>query len=164
MSLGSFIAGAYTSTYNSVALGITDEGWELQWEVKADLINKSDVYGDMLLDLIYRGTDWFLQAEFMEYGKAAVRDASFPWGAGTLGIQGIIGRLGSNIASALVLTSTTGTPAVATPATLTASKAILAPNSNPRAQFNSRLRTVPVRLALLPVDSGGGVIVNFTTT
>ena len=146
---------------NAVALGITDEGYDLQWEPKSDVIGKSDVYGDMTLDLIYRGTDWFFQTDFMET-KAGPLAAAYPWGA--LGVQGIIGRLGSDVATSLVLTSTTGTPAVATPATLTATKPILAPGSNPNAQYNSRLRTMPVRFILLPVDSGAGVIKNFTTT
>lgn len=126
------------------------------------MINKSDVYGDALLDLIYRGCDWYFQTEFMEY-KAGPLAAAHPWGS-AIGVQGIIGRLGSDVATSLVLTSTVGTPAVATPATLTATKAILAPNSNPSAQFTSRLRTLPVRLALLPIDAGGGVIRSFTTT
>jgi hypothetical protein len=161
VALGTFIDGAYTATLNAVALGITDEGYMLQWEPHHELINKSDVYGDALLDLIYRGTDWYFQSEFMEY-KAGPLNASYPWGA--LGVQGIIGRLGSDVGTSLVLTSTTGTPAVATPATLTATKTILAPNSNPMAQFTSRLRTLPVRLVLLPVDTGAGVIKSFTIT
>lgn len=162
MALGTFIVGAYTATLNSVALGITEEGYNLQWEPKHDTIERSDVYGDMLLDTIYRGTNWFFQAEFLEY-KAGPLAAVYPWGS-ALGTQGIIGRLGSDVATSLVLTSTTGTPAVATPATLTATKTIIAPGSNPNAMFNSRLRTMPVRLVLLPVDTGAGVIKNFTTT
>lgn len=161
MALGTFIAGAYTGTINSVALGITDEGFDLQWEPKHAPIEKSDVYGDMMIDAIYRGTNWFLQCEFLEY-KAGPLAAAYPWGA--IGVQGIIGRLASDVATPLVMTATTGTPAVATPATFTATKTILAPGSNPHSQYTSRLRTMPVRLVLLPVDSGGGVIRNFTTT
>lgn len=115
----------------------------------------------MMLDGVYRGTNWFFQTEFMET-KAGPVAAAYPWGA--FGVQGIVGRLMSDVAASLVLTSTAGTPAVATPATLTATKAILAPGSNPQAQYTSRLRTMPVRLVLLPVDVGGGVIKNFTTT
>lgn len=160
MALGTFIVGAYTATHNSVALGMTEEGYEMQWEPKAEMINRSDVYGDTMLDIIYRGCDWFFQAEFKEY-KAGPIAVAFPWAA--LGVLGTIGRLGSDVAETLVLTATAGTPAAATPASLTASKAILAPNSNPRAQFNSRLRTLPVRLVLFPtvVDT---VLRSFTTT
>lgn len=161
MSLGTFIAGAYTGTYGGVAMGITDEGYSLQWETKLQAIEKSDVYGEMMIDGVYRGSNWFFQTEFLEY-KSGPLAASFPWGG--LGVQGVIGRLMSDVAAAMVLTATAGTPAVATPASLTATKAILAPGSNPSAQFNSRLRTMPVRLVMLPVDIGSGVMKNFTTT
>jgi hypothetical protein len=161
MPLGTFIAGAYTGTLNAVALGITDEGFNVQWEPKVQAIEKSDVYGEMLIDGVYRGTNHFIQTEFLEY-KAGSMAAAYPYGS--MGVQGVVGRLMSNIATALVLTSTAATPAVATPATLTASKAILAPGSNPQAQYNSRLRTLPVRMALLPDDVGGGVIKSYVTT
>lgn len=131
----------------------------MQWEPKAEMINRSDVYGDTMLDIIYRGCDWFFQTEFKEY-RAGPIAVAFPWGA--IGVLGTIGRLGSDVALPLVLTATAGTPAATTPATLTAPKAILAPNSNPRAQFNSRLRTLPVRMVLLPVSDTG--IRAFTTT
>ncbi len=159
--LGVFIAGAYTGTLNSVALGITDDGYTLQIEPKQQNIEKSDVFGDAMIDSVFRGTNFFLQTEFMET-KAGPLAAAYPWAA--LGVQGIVGRLASNVATPLVLTSTVGTPAVATPATFTASLTILAPGSNPEFQYNSRLRTLPVRLVLLPYDVGGGVIKNFTTT
>jgi len=152
VALGTYIVGAYTATYNSVALGQTEEGYELQFEHKNDLISKSDVFGDKLLDMIYRGTDWFFQSEFKEW-KAGPIAVAFPWAA--MGVEGVIGRLGSDVAASLVLTSTTGTPAATTPSTLTASHTILAPNSNPRAQFNSRLRTLPVRMVMLPYNNAG---------
>ncbi len=160
MALGLFIAGAFTGAYNSNACGITEEGYDLQWEPKQDAIEKSDVYGDMHIDSIYRGTNWFFQTEFMEV-KQATNAASYPWGS-AFGVAGIIGRLASDVAAALALTATAGTPAVATPATMTATKTILAPGSNPHNQWNSRLRTTPVRLVMLPVDTGGGVIKSFT--
>lgn len=162
VAIATFIAGAYTGTYNSVALGITEEGYDLQWEPKSQVIEKSDVYGEMLLDMVYAGTNYFIQTEFMEY-KAGPLSVVFPWSSG-IGVQGVIGRLASALAFPLVLTSTAATTAAATPATLTASLAILAPGSNPHAQFVSRLRTLPVRMVLLPSDSGGAVIKSLTTT
>lgn len=160
MAIATFIAGQYAGTLNAVALGITEEGYELQLEPKSDTIERSDAYGDMMLDLIYRGTNYFLQTEFLEY-KAGPIAAMQPWNS--LGGQGVIGRLGSDVATPLVLTATTGTPAAAAPATLTASLAILAPGSNPRAAFNSRLRTVPVRFVCLPTSTLG-IVRCFTTT
>ena len=163
MALATFIGGAYTSTYNSLALGITDAGFKLQFEPKQGqgMIEKSDVFGEMMLDWFLRGCNYFIQCEFMEW-KSGPLAAAHPMGA--IGTQGIIARLASDLASAMVMTSTAGTPAVATPATLTGPKAILAPGSNPESDFDSRLRTLPVRMALLPYDVGAGVIKNFVTT
>jgi hypothetical protein len=161
MALGVFVAGAYTGTYGGVAMGITDEGYTLQWETKVQAIEKSDVYGEMMIDGVYRGSNWFFQTEFIEYKSGPV-SAAFPWGA--FGVQGVIGRLMSDVAASMILTDTDSTPAATFPATLTATKTILAPGSSPSAQFNSRLRTMPVRLVMLPVDTGSGVMKNFTTT
>lgn len=152
MAVGTFVAGAYSAVRNSVALGLTEDGWNLQWEPKQEAIERSDAYGDMLLDMVWRGCNWFFQAEFLEY-RAGTINATYPWG--TMGQPGVIGRLASAVASALVLTATAGTPAAASPATLTATYSILAPGFNVDAVYSSRLRTMPCRLALLPYESGG---------
>lgn len=128
------------------------EGYELLLDPKHQLVNRSDAYGDTLIDTIVRGADWSLVCEAMEYKAGPIAAVGQIASMGTLGI---IGRLGSDIAQALVLTATAGTPAATTPATLTASKALLAPNANPRILFNSELRRVPLRFALLPYDSSG---------
>lgn len=161
MALDTFIAGRYSGTYNSVDVGITEEGYELQQDAKAQLINSSDAVGDSIIDFVYRGGDVYLQFESKAY-KAGSYTPFWPWGA--LGVMGVIGRLASDVAAAMVLTSVAGTPAVATPATLTATKSILAPNNPARLLYNSKLRTVPVRLLFLAYDSGGGAIKWFTQT
>lgn len=162
MALGTFVAGAYLGTLNSVALGLAQEGYELEIEPKQTLINRSDAWGDSLLDTIFRGIDANVQAEFMEYkaGPISAMNQFASFGLAT----GVIGRMGSDIATALVLTATPNTPAAASPASLTATKAILAPNHNPRLVFNSVLRTVPIRWALLIADLGAGVYRHFSTT
>lgn len=115
----------------------------------------SDAYGDSVIDLVYRGGNVFLQFESKAY-KAGSITPFWPWGS--LGAMGVIGRLGSDVAAAMVLTSTAGTPAAAAPATLTGTKSILAENFPARLLFSSVVRTVPVRLRCLPYDSGAGVI------
>lgn len=161
MSLGTFIAGRYSSVWNSVSLGIMDQGYDLQMDPKEQLINRSDAYGDMLIETIYRGVDWSMMCESLEY-MAGTTGALYPFG--TLGAVGVIGRLGSAIATPLVLTSTVGTPAAAAPATFTGTLTKLHPAANPRLLFNSALRTVPIRFVLYPSDAGAGVIKHFTTT
>lgn len=161
MAIATFIDGAYTGTFNSVDLGITEDGYDLQSEPKSEVINKSDVYGDAMLDSIHRGVDWFVQTEFMEYKAGPLSVWAF-WQS-AIGVQGVVGKLASQLAFPLVLTATAGTPAAATPATLTGLLACLAPGSNPHAQFTSRLRTIPVRMQLLP-SVVSAVLRNFSTT
>lgn len=161
MALDTFVAGRYSSTYNAVDTGITEGGYELSQDSKAELLNETDHYGGMLIDFIYRGGDVSLMFESKAY-KAGSTTPFWPWGA--LGVTGVISRLASDVALITVLTSTTGTPAVSAPATLTGTKSILAPNNPARLLYNSKLRTVPVRLQLLPYDSGAAVIKWFTTT
>jgi hypothetical protein len=160
VSLGTFIAGRYSSTYNSVDMGIAQDGYTIQIEPKEQEINRSDAYGETLIDSVYRGANVYCQLESLEY-KAGPINAAYPFGS--LGVLGVIARLGSDIASAFVLTSTAGTPAAASPATLTSTKAKLAPNSNVSLLFTSLLRTVPIRLVFYPVDASG-TIKHFTTT
>ena len=158
MALDTFIAGRYTGTYNSVDVGITDDGYELQQNSYADTIDSSDAYGDSLLDWVYRGGDVSITFMSKAY-KAGAITPFWPWGA--MGVMltaaAPLGRLASDVAKAFVLTSTAATPAVAAPATLTASLAILAPNSPAKLLYNSKLRQVPISLQLLPSLSAGTV-------
>jgi hypothetical protein len=160
MALDTFIAGRYTGTYDAVDVGIQENGYELQQEPKARTINQSDAYGETTIDTIYSGADYFLQFMGLAY-KAGSIAPFWPWAA--LGTMGIISRLGSDTAEAMVLTAIAGTPAATAPASLTATKAILAPNYSASLLFTSELRKVPVRLQFLPSDVGAGVIKWFAT-
>lgn len=163
MALGSFIAGRYSGTYDSSNLGLMQAGFEMQYDHKEQEINRSDAYGDTLIDTIARGGNWSIQYEAMEAWLTGLKRAVLPY-MSNLGELGTIGTLGSAAAKALVLTATSGTPAAASPATLTATLCKLAPNSQTRVfQMDSMLRTVPVRMILLPADASG-TIKHFTTT
>lgn len=156
MALDTFVAGKYDGTYNAVAVGITDQGFELEQNSSAEMIEESDAYGGSLLDWVYRGGNVSLQFTGLAY-KAGIITPFWPWGS--MGVMltaaAPIGRLASAVASAVVLTATANTPAAAAPATLTGSKSILAPNSPARLLYNSKLRKVPIRLSLLPtLDTG----------
>jgi hypothetical protein len=152
------IAGHYSATYNAVADGYTESGFELEQTVKQELSNESDAYGESTIDWVYRGGDAFLTWDSKVY-KIGSTAPFWPWGA--LGVMATtlapIGRLASAVAQAMVLTATANTPAAATPATLTASKSLLAPNFSGKLLFNSKLRRVPVRLQLLPSESAGTI-------
>lgn len=158
------VCGSYTVTYGGVACGIMkgDAGVPtLEQTTKAVPVNKTDKYGDSLLDLVYTGTSWRAMFTCMEY-KAGSLAALAPFA--TLGLLGIIGRLHYNMASALVLTVVAGTPAAGSPSTITASKAILAPDFPSKLLFGPMVREVPISMNLLLVDTGGGAYGHFTTT
>lgn len=156
IALDTLISGAYSGTYNAVAVGITRQGFDLDMTVKQEMIDESDAYGLTTIDWIYRGGDAFLQWTSRAY-KAGSYAPFWPFGA--LGVIATtaapISRLASAIAAATVLTAVANTPAAATPATLTAPLALLAPNYNGKLLFDSRLREVPVRQQLLPSLSSG---------
>lgn len=160
MALGTLICGRYSGTFNSVDTGITQNGYELTQDSKAEEVTPTDAYGDSIIDLCYRGGNVYIQFEGKEY-KAGAITPFWPWG--TLGLMGIIGRLASDVAAAMVLTSTAGTPAASAPATITASKSILAPNNSSRLLYDSKVRNVPIRLLVLPF-SNSGTITWFTQT
>jgi hypothetical protein len=147
-----FIAGRYSATFNAVDVGITEDGYELQFDTAWEMINQSDAYGDSIIDGIFRGGSVYLQYLGLAY-KAGSITPFFPWGAlGQMQVIGTtpIGRLASAVGSSMVLTSTAGTPAATSPATATFLQSILAPNNPARLLYSSRLRKVPTRLLALP--------------
>lgn len=158
------IAGAYTGTYSGTNVGYTQAGFELTQETNGELINQTDAYGESVIDFVHRGGSVYLMFESKVY-KAGSTAPFYPWGS--LGVMATaaapIGRLASAVAASTVLTATAATPAAASPATLTGSKSILPPGSNLKLLFDSRCRNVPIRLLLLPSESGGN-ITWFTTT
>lgn len=161
-----FAAGRYTITWNSLDLGIMEGDANspvIDFTGFGEPINNSDAYGRSTIGAIYQGADWFAQWTFLEY-KAAVKSALWPFHA-TFGNMGTIGReYTDTLAQALVFTVVAGTAAAtAGPSTITASKACLAPNFNPRILYGPKLRTIPCRMQLFPFVSASNNVY-FTET
>lgn len=158
MALGSYVAGRFSATWNSTALGQTRRGWNLDINYKQEAIDETDLFGATMVDAVMRGADVHLSAELIEW-TAAVRASIWTMGGGTLGTIATtavpIGVLKSSLAVPLVLTSTANTPAASAPASLTAAGAIHADNANPNILMDSRLRVIPMRWHFLPSYSGG---------
>lgn len=158
------ICGQYTVTYGAVACGIMegDAGVPtLEQTSKAAPLDSTDKYGKTTIDAVYLGVDWKCMFVCEEY-RAGSLSAFYPFGA--LGLLGVIGRLYYGMSSALVLTAIAGTPATATPATLTAPKAILTIGFPSKLLFGPIIRKVPISLMLLLTDTGSSVYGHFTTT
>lgn len=159
----SSIAGAYTAAWNSNSVGKTDAGIRLMVR-NHQMPIRSDYYGDSLLDLIYRGQDVSAMITSQEYVTAMTAGA-WPW-SGTVGAMGTVGTLacGSSTALALVLTAVAGTSAASTPASLTASKAILQEGHTLELLYANQLRQVPLAWNLLPYSVDAAAPIWFSMT
>lgn len=147
-----FLAGQYTATFNSLALGQTAEGWRLSHQFFKQLIT-GDAFGKAPQDAVYQGIEVFLGGTLIEYNAAGAAAAFWPV-SNTLLNPGVIGRLdvggGSGMAKAVVLTALAGTPAVATPATITLTYCALAEGFPVELLFYPGLREVPLRFRSYP--------------
>jgi hypothetical protein len=164
--LGTFGIGQYTSTYNSVTLGLTtSEGFRVRYRPSIEAINDTNLYGDCLIDGIYRGiTGVQLVATFMEW-KADVTIALWPYGANAAfdGTLGTIGTLQSSFAKTMVLSAVSGTPAYTNgPVTLTALGAILSADNDIEILMGPTKRNIPIVFdLLLTATSGTGGVPGF---
>lgn len=168
MPVETVIAGPYTSTYAAVGIGMTRRGFELQHQTHGELINETDIYGDSLIDIVHRGLTCFIVTEARVF-KAGSILPFYPWqpggGIGDVGssLFPAAGTRASDFAQPFAMTAVPATSASLINAgtggatgisTLTATKAILPPNSNLSLLFDSRARSVPLRLFLMPVTNG----------
>lgn len=152
-ALGTHIGGAYNGTYDAVALGPQEDGFDLLQSLAEEVVGESDFYGGSIIDYFYRGGNCQIRSDAKYYtagtilpywpfaGMGKMRSAANP-----------IGRLASDIANPLVLSAVAGTPAATAPASLTATYAVLAPGQQSTLKFTSKLRRVPLFLQLLPHD------------
>lgn len=158
MPLGTFIAGPYTSTYASTSLGLTQDGFMVRLRPEKELVNQSDIYGDTILDAVYRGGNCTVSLIGIEFSAMNAKGGVWPFGEAnnsSVAAMGFLGTVGfmdvaSSMFKALVLTAVAGTTAASTPATMTASQAIMAEQSETEYQMTSRLRTVPLTMRLYP--------------
>lgn len=158
MSLVETIAGPYNGAYNSQTVGLTEGGMQVRFRPEKQLVNKSHLYGDTILDSIYTGMNAMLTFRCIEFAKAIAYGMAWPFGAqnsGNVPVQGYLGKVGmmdvgSNLTKAMILTAVAGTTAAAAPASLTASKSILAENADIDYMLAPVQRTVPIALRLYP--------------
>lgn len=158
-NLGTLIDGRYAATYDAVDIGFTEQGFDLIQSLREEVIDESDQYGGSMIDYFYRGGNCQIRCDSKEYKPGSVAPY---WPFGSMGQMvttlNPIGIRASDVASALVLTSTPNTPAAAAPATLTATYAVLAPGQQSTLLFNSKLRRVPIFLQLLPYTASSNII------
>jgi len=140
------IQGAYTATWNSLALGQTVSGFELSYMSKARPV-QFDAVGETPVDMLFSGMVVVIDAVLAEYNAAAVATLSWPWNA-ERGIIPITGTSLFTLAKPLVLTSCLNID----PATVTFHKAILSPDFNTRVLFSgTQPRYLPIQMYVFPI-------------
>lgn len=147
----SFIAGPYTVTYDSNALGIMEDAPRMELTNEGDAI-VGDNMGGSVQDGIYRGGNMFMDIMLQEYDAAGAAGAFWPFHTAFNGALGVIGVTWASLAKAMVFTAVAGTNA--TPSPITFNKAILAPRFPVQMLFGSRHRNVGIRFQLLPFNGG----------
>lgn len=151
MALDTFVAGAYSSTWNGTATGLTEDGYKLDQNIEQEEI-RGDYYGQSIIEAVTLGANVAIDFTCLAF-KAGSYAPFYPFA--TLGEMGTPGLLMTDIAKQLVLAVTTGTPAAsALGASLTGSKSAIAQGHNSQIAFQSRLRRLPLRLRLFPYVSG----------
>lgn len=168
------VSGPYTGTWNAFALGTqNDDGFVLAGTYQGQEINASDAYGMTLVEAIWRGLNWRVRFRSLEWNKAGILAAINTFGSTggpTTTLTPTLANIGdrwSKYAQALNLTAILGNPPT-TPQTLTASNAVVAPQSNIEAMLTSKAREAPFEMVLLPYQATVGSLSNqnisFTTT
>ena len=167
------ISGPYTATWNAFTLGTqNDDGYVLAGTFHGQEINASDAFGMTLVEAIYRGLSWRLRFRGLEFNRTGILaslQAFGSTGAPSTTFTPTLANIGnrySAFAKPLVLTAVLGNPPT-TPQTLTATNAIVAPQSNVEYLMTSKVREAPFEFVLLPylatVDSLSPNL-SFTTT
>lgn len=156
------IVGGYTVTWNGLSLGLIqgEEGVPMITQApQSQPVNRTLRYGRSKIDSVHLGVDYTIEMILMEYLKGIA--ALTPWA--TWGLMGTPGMLKYNFAAALVLTVIAGTPAVGSPNTLTANRSVLSDDHQAKLAYGPQVRTIPLKMDLLPYDTtGGGVFGSFT--
>ena len=143
-----YIAGNYTATYDAVALGQTQKGFDLEWSQVLEEITSDAWRG--ALDGVFQGLNpVVIRTILIEPDQPGVSKLIWPWSA-TQGVSGVTGRLLRSLAKSLVLTRCNASTS-ATPATITIPKAIIW-KDKVTSNFENAQRKIPVVIVGLPFN------------
>ena len=175
-AIGVFIAGAYTGTHtppsgSPAAMGLTEQGYRIRHGFRYQEIGETDVYGETIIDIIYRGGRCEVGGLLHEVLASTFR-MFFPFTGtvtptGTTNQQiGVGGAIGSDLAGAIILTAVATTPAAvaAAPATQTFPKTLPVAGFEFERVYNSKLRQCPFQMMALPHVAGTGNIYFWAAT
>ena len=161
------ISGPYYGLWNAQYMGVTEDGFEIEHTFHSEPV-RGDNMGDSIQDEIHRGADVAVSMTLIEFATAkdangAVAAGNIYWPVAAPGLAGVIGDVGTDMASALLLTiANVATPAATHPASITFTKSKLASAFPVRMLFASRLRRIPLRMIAYPnAGAGAGFAANY---
>ena len=146
----SALAGHFNGTWDSTALGKTEEGWFLEISVEGEPVTFEE-FADNELDMISRGAKVSLEGTLKEASDSLLIDLLWPFHA-TGGLTNCVGEFAVTGSYAKTIVLTAATCASATPATITLHSCILEPGFISRINLNNRPRLIPVRFKVFLVD------------
>lgn len=147
------VSGAYTATWNSLAIGnVGLGGYKLRYSYLQREIN-FDAVGLTPVDQIFTGLVMMLDFVCMQYNYAAIATMSWPWSVSGMATKGTVKPAGFSMwdaAQPFVMTACCGS--MANPSAITFHKTILAPNYE-IVQDHSGVqeKMTPIRLIVFPV-------------
>ncbi len=173
--MGNFIAGGYTCTYNSKALGQMADGIRMTYELFKKVIT-GHLGGDTPQDAVYRGQNRTSSFRLIEADSAGIADLLYPysdtvgdeWDLGVIGLLDVRGQGGGSPTSrarSMVLTAISGTSAANdAAATITLPYSILHHNYPVETLLAPDLKEIPVRMMHYPnMAAVGGPIFGSST-
>lgn len=141
------VKGSYSATWNSLDVGNTELGFRKSYNYQSRPVN-FDAVGQVPVDSIFTGVQMTVDFVAQEYSCPAIDSMRWPFSS-------VVGRLSPagqclwDLAKPLVLTACNGTNV---PQTITFIKAILAPDFDLELEYSHRLRPVPLRFIVYPVQ------------
>jgi hypothetical protein len=176
------ISGPFLGTWGGYVLGTQDDdGYNLSCTVQGQEVNRSDAYGETLIEGIYRGQNWKLGFRGLEWKSQGMISAHQSFGLTTGQPAGNlnptltpnatppvcnVGDAMTTYAKVLLLTAILPS-SICIPTTLTATFAGLTPNSQIMYNLTSKLREMPLEFVLYPYTatiSAKTYIIPFSTT
>ena len=169
MALVTVVSGRFSSTLtppsgSPLDLGIMKSpGYKIGFQPAWKNVAPTDAYAEQVIEQIWRGWSLvYVDCTSEEYKAGPLRAVNpvktyAPTGA-TAFDAGTVGVRATDLAGSLIFTSTTGTPAVATPATATFSLAIAREGYDFNFVLDSDVREVPMSFRILPVTDGGSPV------
>jgi hypothetical protein len=145
------VKGAYTGTYNALAIGNTEMGFKLSYSYRGKSII-FDAVGGSPVDMLMDGLSMKVNFVGQEWDSAAVDDLRWPWGS-IPGRLPVSGQSLWELAKPLFLDACSNLTVVQS---ILFPKAILAPDFNLDTDFTHLDRPLPMQLMIFPVKYEDG--------